>query len=141
MDTQCDTRKALMALYDKISECIRGGNVLYSKTGKPNNYVVSYDIPASISMLDKASYGKAIMWTSKMSVLCSVMNDRCIDIHMSYDIGYNTFPESWLCTGKDDMNTQEYKFSETAELIPFDVFMPAMHKLIDDYAMQSKVND
>lgn len=70
-----------------------------------------------------------------------VMNDRCIDIHMSYDIGYNTFPESWLCTGKDDTNTQEYKFSETVELIPFDVFIPAMHKLIDDYAMQSKVND
>ena len=104
MNTQYDTRKALMVLYDKISECIRGGNVLYSKTGKPNNYVVSYDIPASIRMLDKASYGKAIMWTSKMSVRCIVMNDRCIDIHMSYDIGYNTFPESWLCTGKDDMN-------------------------------------
>ena len=141
MDTQCDTRKALMALYDKISECIRDGNVLYSKTGKPDNYVISYDIPANISMLDKASYGKAILWTSKMSVRCSVMNDRCIDIHMSSDIIHNVFPESWLCTRKDDMNVQEYKFSDTAIQVPFDVFMPAMHKLIDDYAIQSKVND
>lgn len=141
MNTQCDTRKALMALYDKISECIRGGNVLYSKTGKPDNYVISYDFPANISMLDKASYGKAILWTSKMSVRCSVMNDRCIDIHMSSDIIHNVFPESWLCAGKDDMNAPEYKFSETVKPVPFDVFMRTMHTLIDSHAMQSKVND
>lgn len=141
MDTQCDTSKALMSLYDMISECIKSGNVLYSRTGKQNDYVVSYDIPASISMLDKASYGKAILWSSKMSMKFSVVNDRCVDVHISYDITHNPFLESWLCAGRNDMNAQEYRFSETVKPVSFDVFRITMHDLIDDLIMRSNVND